>query len=280
MLRTPSGTTRVAGVIGDPVSHTLSPTLHNAAFQATGLDWVYVAFPVRRGAAADAVGAMRAFRLVGLSVTMPHKTAVVGALDDLTPTAAALGAVNTIIPRGGALLGDSTDGDGFIDALRAEGHAELSGRRIIILGAGGAARAVALAAASAGAAAVEIVGRQPSAVAACTALAGSSGRGAPIDAVGDADVIINATPVGMAGTDLPFGLDPGRLSAGQLVVDLIYIPPTTALLAAAAEQGATVTNGLGMLVHQAARQFAAWTGQPAPLAAMARAGQQAIFSNL
>jgi shikimate dehydrogenase len=282
----------VAGVIGDPIHHSLSPALHNAAFRALGLDWVYVAFPVAAGQGAAAVAAMRALSLAGLSVTMPHKTDVVAGVDRLGPTAARLGVVNTIAwaagGDGGELEGESTDGGGFIDALRGDDGFDPRGRRCVVLGAGGAARSVTLALAQSGAGPVTVVGRRSEAADLCARLAGSSGsalpagdRAAVAAAVAAAELIVNATPVGMvAGDGIPFDLDPQTLHPGQLVVDLIYAPATTPLLAAARSRGVATTNGLGMLIHQAARQVAIWTGRPAPLEAMSAAALAALGSTV
>jgi len=269
-------------VIGDPVRHSLSPALHNAAFAALGLDWVYVAFAVAAGQGAAAVAAMRALDIAGLSVTMPHKAAVVAELDRLGPTAARLGVVNTISwtasPDGWELEGESTDGAGFIDAIRGDDGFDPAGRRCVVLGSGGAARSVTLALAEAGAASVHVVGRRAGAAVQCAELAGAADAVAGLaDAVAGADLIVNATPVGMAaGDSLPFDLDPGLLHQGQFVADLIYAPATTPLLTAARARGAGTANGLGMLIHQAARQVAIWTGRPAPLEAMSAAALLAL----
>jgi shikimate dehydrogenase len=248
-------------VIGCPVGHSLSPTIHNAAFRALGLDWVYTAFQVAPGGGGTAVEAMRTLGLAGLSVTMPHKADVAGAVDRLSPVAAALGAVNTVVPDDGDLVGESTDGAGLLAAL-ATGHSfEPSGRRCLVLGAGGAARAAVLALAAAGASQVTVVARRYEQAAAAAGLAGASGRpGAVSDAAG-ADLIINATPVA---DRLPLGLVAEHLNPGQLVVDLLYDPPVTALAEAASRRGATVANGVGMLVHQAALSFKLWTGEEMP----------------
>lgn len=277
--------TRVAAVIGDPVRHSLSPSLHNAAFAALGLDWAYVAFPVRPGQGEAAVAAMRVLELAGLSVTMPHKAAVVGGLDRLGPTAARLGVVNTIswaaAPDGPELVGDSTDGAGFLDALRGDDGFDPSGCRCLVLGAGGAARSVCLAVAEAGAARVRVVARRREAAEACAALAGPKGVAeAPeglAGAVEDSNLIVNASPVGMSpGDGLPFALDPALLRADHFVADLIYAPATTPLVAAARARGATTANGLGPLIHQAARQVAIWTGRPAPIEVMSAAALSAL----
>ncbi|MFO7281735.1 MAG: shikimate dehydrogenase [Thermoanaerobacterales bacterium] len=268
-----TGRTRVAAVIGSPVRHSLSPTIHNAAFAATGLDWVYVAFEVPEGRGGDAVAAVRTLGLAGLSVTMPHKAAVHDAVDERTPVAAALGAVNCVYWRGDRLVGDNTDGAGFLDALRADEGVEVGGRRCVVVGAGGAGRAVAHALGGAGAAEVVVVNRSPGPAARAAELAGAAGRvGEPAD-VARADLVVNATPLGMGvgGADEPLPVDVGLLRPGQVVVDLIYQPAVTPLLAAAAERGAVAINGLGMLVHQAAHAFRRWTGQEPPVAAMREA---------
>jgi shikimate dehydrogenase len=271
-----SGHTRVVGVIGDPVAHSLSPTLHNAAFAALGLDWVYVAFPVPRGRGADAVAAVSALGLAGINVTMPHKEDVAGACDDLTPDAAALRSVNTVVARpDGRTLGDSTDGPGFLDALADHGIV-VAGKPVLVLGAGGAARAVVLALGRAGAE-VTVAARRPDAAESAAGLAPGAGV-LPLGAVDPSSfsLVVNATPLGMSGGD-PLPVDPEALHAGQAVVDLVYHPSDTPLLTAARAQGAVAVNGLGMLLHQAARSFTLWTGQPAPLDAM-RAAATAAFA--
>jgi shikimate dehydrogenase len=272
----------VAAVIGDPVDHSLSPVLHNAAFTALGLDWIYLALAVARGRVPDAITGVRALGLSGLSVTMPHKAPVAAEMDQLSPTAARLGAVNTVTRRAEELVGDSTDGDGFLAALRIDEGWDPAGRRCAVLGAGGAARAVILALAEAGAATVSVVARRPAAAEEAVALAGPAGRVAGIAAVADAELVVNATPVGMiddrpAG-GLPLELDPGWLGSGQLVVDLIYAPPSTALLEAARAAGARVANGLGTLIHQAALQSRLWTGMDPPLEVMSAAAVAALAS--
>src|SRR5438067_5306459 len=284
----PTATTHAVGVIGWPVRHSLSPVLHNAAFAALGLDWAYLAFEVEPGHGAAAVAAVAALRLEGLSVTMPHKADAAKAVDRLSSTAEALGVVNTVVRRGDLLIGESTDGAGFVDALRADRGFDPAGRRCVVVGSGGAGRAVVLALAGAGAAAVTVVGRTPAAVEAAAALAGAAGRAGTMDEVDGADLVVNATPVGMAGRTgrdgegegaegaLPLELDPARLGPGQLVADLVYAPAVTPLIEAARARGAIAVNGLGMLVHQAGRQFHLWTGNVAPLEAMSAAALSAI----
>jgi len=266
----PGGATRLAGVIGHPIRHSLSPVLHNAAFAALDLDWAFVAFDVGPGQGKAAVEAMRALGIDGLSVTMPHKADAAAAVDELAPHAAQLNSVNTVVRRGTTLVGENTDGAGFINAIRLDEGFDPSGRKCVVLGAGGAARAVVLALAGAGAAQVIVVNRTPERAAVAAALAPAVARvGVEADAA-SADLVVNATPVGMTG-DPGLPVDPVLLHSGQLVVDLVYIPAVTPLVSAARERGATAVNGLGMLIHQAALAFEHWTGLEPPLEAMSAA---------
>jgi shikimate dehydrogenase len=262
------GATRVAGVIGDPVRHSLSPRLHNAAYAALGLDWVFAAFEVADGRAADALAGARALGFVGLSVTMPHKTAIAELCDNLSERAAALRSVNTVtLAPDGKATGDSTDGAGFLRSL-ADAEVNVAGRSVLILGAGGAARAVAWALGAAGAQ-VGVTARKAPAAVETAALA--DGDAIPWDhrasAVEKADIVVNATSVGMAGdSSLPIPAE--AVTSAHVVADLVYEPRETPLLAAARARGAHTIAGLGMLVHQAALQVELWSGQPAPIDAM------------
>jgi shikimate dehydrogenase len=282
-----SGSTRVAGVIGDPVRHSLSPVLHNAAYRELGLDWVYAAFEVPAGATGAALDAMRALGLAGLSITMPHKTAAPESCDELTADAAALQSVNTVhVNERGRLVGDSTDGEGFLRSLREAGH-DAAARSAVVLGGGGAARAVALALGRSGAD-VTVCARKAAAASAAAALAGGEAvpweeRGA---VVARCTLVVNATPIGMApaeragggivagAVDLP--VSEGALRPGQVCVDLVYHPRDTPFLRAARARGAAAVDGLGMLVHQAALQIDAWTGRSAPIVAMRAAAEAAL----
>jgi len=263
--------TTVAAVIGSPVAHSLSPAIHNAAFDALGLDWVYVALDVPAGEGAAAVEATRELRLGGLSVTMPLKEEVVDHLDDLSPEARALRAVNCIAWDDGRLVGHSTDGAGFLASLDFDPR----GERCVVVGAGGAGRAVARALGTAGAAEVVVINRSAERREQAVALVGAAGReGEPAD-VSDAALLVNATSVGMGGAgELP--VPPDLLRPGQVVVDLVYEPRETPLLRAASERGALPVGGLGMLVHQAALAFELWTGRQAPLDVMFEATRAEI----
>ena len=275
-----SGETRLVAVIGDPVRHSLSPCLMNAAFAETGLDWTCVAMEVPEGRAPGALEGMRAMGLGGLSVTMPHKAAVVSCLDDLTPGAGALGAVNCIVPDGDNLVGHNTDGAGFLAGLRHDAGFDVAGRRAVVLGAGGAARAVVQALAQAGAAEVAVANRTIGRAVEAAELAGPTGRVLEPSMVGEAvagaDLVINATSVGMAGADDGRPVDPGLVAAGAVAVDLIYHPAETVWLAALRARGVEAHNGLSMLVHQAAHAFTLWTGLEAPVAAMDAAARAAL----
>ena len=268
-----SAATTVVGVIGDPVAHSLSPRLHNVAFAHLGLDWVSVGFRVVEGEAAAALIGVRALGIKGLSVTMPLKDAAAAHVDHLTPIAERLGAVNCVTNVAGVLTGDNTDGRGLVEALRRGGHFDPDGHRCLVVGAGGAARSVIVALAESGAAEVVVVNRTRQRAEAAAALAGSIGRVGEAADAAHCDLIVNATPTGMAGsTDPgPRALDPELLGPGQLAVDLVYHPAVTPWLEAARARGAEVLNGLGMLVHQAALQLEQWTGQEPPVDAMWRA---------
>jgi shikimate dehydrogenase len=209
---------------------------------------------------------------------MPLKSVMAGLVDDLTPTARRLGAVNSIRLTDGIAMGDSTDGAGLLDALRAEIGFEPCGRRFVVLGAGGAARAVVVALSDAGAADIAVVNRDADRARVAAALAGDAARVGVAADIADGDVVINATSVGMAGTEAAgaMPIDPAALRPGMLVVDLVYHPLRTPLLEAAEASGADTVGGVGMLVHQAARQFTWWTGLDAPLAAMQSAAEAAI----
>ena len=283
---------RLVGVIGSPIAHSLSPLLHNAAFAALGLGetWCSSAFEVAPGAAAEALAAMRQSDISGLSVTMPHKADVANLVDECTEVARQLDAVNCVASTEGVLLGTNTDGEGFVASL-ARGAAFMpAGRRCVVIGAGGAARAVVLALAETGASRVEVLNRTPERAAAAAALAGSAGSVVALEsralakAIEAADLVVNATPVGMAGSaaaaaaaegGTPWLVDPELLHTDQVAADLVYAPRPTRWLAAAAAAGARSVDGLGMLVHQAAAQLALWTGMAAPVEAMWQAAEAA-----
>lgn len=267
-----SGQTRLAAVIGDPVRHSRSPLIHNAAFAALGLDWVYLAFPVAAGNADRALDAMRTLSIDGLSVTMPHKQQVAESVDEATAETRALGACNCVVRDGDKLVGHNTDGAGFVAAVEAETGRGLGGTSVGVIGAGGAARAIVFALGQAGASDVVVVNRTTSAGQSAAELTPVARVGGHAD-LEEVDVVINATSVGMVGGPDPTGMphEPALIRAGQIVADIVYQPLETAWMAAARQQGATVVGGLGMLVHQAALAFELWTGRRPPIDVMTQA---------
>ncbi len=281
-------TATIVGVIGSPVAHSLSPLLHNTAFGALGLDtWRSYAFEVPPGQAAQALEEMRRADVTGLSVTMPHKAAVAALVDERSDVARQLDAVNCIHRLDETLYGTNTDGEGFVSSLFRGADFDPQGRRCLVAGAGGAARAVVLALAAAGAASVGVLNRTPERARAAAGLAGDRGtvvlnEAKPVaDAVAQSELVVNATPVGMAGVGgddvekQAWFVDPSLLGSGQLAADLVYAPRPTPWLREAAAAGATVLDGLGMLVHQAAAQLVIWTAAEPPLAAMWQAAEAA-----
>lgn len=260
------GETRVTGLIGDPVAHSRSPAILNAAYREAGLNWVYLAFLVPRGEGEAAVRAARDLHLAGVTVTMPHKAAAAAACDELSPDATALGVANVVTVRDdGRLLGSSTDGEGFVRSVRDEDF-DPAGADVLVAGAGGAARAIVLALGGAGAR-VTVAARRLDAAQAAAALVpgGQAVTLADVDPAVYA-LVVNATPLGMQGEAGPVPVE--RLNPGQLVVDTVYHPMETPFLAAARARGIRAVNGIGMLVHQAALAFESWTGVDAPVAAM------------
>ena len=270
-----TGSTRLAAGIGSPVRHSLSPALHNAAFRAARLDWRFVAFEVAPGAGADAVQAMRTLGIAGLAVTTPHKADVAAAVDQVDAPATALRSVNTVVLRDdGSTFGASTDGDGFVDSLRAAGFGP-EGTRVVVLGAGGAGRAIVDALGRAGASDIAIVNRDSERAVEAAGLAPAARVGTVADVAG-AQLLVNATSVGMGSDETP--LDPALLRDGLCVADVVYHPIDTALLRAAARAGARTVDGLGMLVHQAVRQQVLWTGA-APEPGVIRAAAEAELAS-
>jgi shikimate dehydrogenase len=269
----PRGTTHIVGVVGDPVAHSLSPVLHNAGFATLGLDWVYAAFPVAKEHGPSIVASMRTMGIRGLSVTMPHKVEVCESADEATDDVRLLGAANTLVHRSdGVISAHTTDGDGCVDALRHNGF-DPAGQTCMVLGAGGAGRAVVLALARAGAREIVIVNRNVDRAEAARALANDAGSIGTVGGTARATVcalIVNATSVGMgvAASENVSPIESSLLGSGQTVNDLVYHPLETALLAAARVAGARTVGGVEMLLHQAARQFTLWTGEVAPVDAM------------
>jgi len=277
-----SGDRALAGLIGWPVEHSISPAMQNAAFRALGLDWHYDLLPVPPGEVGDLLAGLAARGYRGANVTVPHKQAVLPFLDRVEGEARAIGAANTLVLRDEGWAGHNTDAAGFVAALREAGF-EPGGAAALVLGAGGAARAVVHALLAAGCR-VAIYNRTAEAARRLAAELGPAGgpRAWAIPSPGaiepDAvDLLVNATPLGMeAAAGASPWPEPLPLPAHWTVYDLVYRPAETRLLARARAAGAAAVGGLGMLVHQGALAFQLWTGQPAPLDVMWQAARQAL----
>lgn len=262
-----SGRTRVAGIIGWPVSHSLSPAMHNAAFGALGLDWRYVAFPVDPARVGDALRGLAAAGVAGLNVTIPHKRAVLDGCSAVSPAVEAIGAANTLVPDGaGGWTADNTDAPGFMRALDEAAPLALDGRTALLVGAGGAARAVAFALRARGAR-VRVANRTAATAAALGDPVGFT-PAALAEACRDAALVVNCTSLGLHGDDVPPELPLDALGPGHVVADVVYRPGGTPWLHAVAARGARTVDGLGMLLHQGAAAFALWTGVEPPVAVM------------
>lgn len=273
------GTTRVVGVIGDPVSHSLSPAMHNAAFKALGLNWVYVAWHVVPEGVEAAVNAVRGLCLPGMNVTVPHKKAVIKFLDELSPAAKAVGAVNTIVNRGGQLYGDNTDVYGILQAIRVGAKMDSVPPVVVVLGAGGAARGIVYALTTLPEVkSIRILNRT---LANAEELAREFGTTSSVTAFGlephaarhaldGCGLLINATNLGRGKlaniSPLPdaWNCIPPRI----VCIDSNYSPATTRLMEQVVAAGGVTFNGLDMLVHQGARAFELWTGMMPPVEVM------------
>lgn len=274
-----TGKTKVCGIIGDPVLHSMSPVMQNAAFKAAGLDYVYVAFAVSSESLDQCATSVRTFQIRGLNVTVPHKVGVMETLDDVDPLAMHIGAVNTIVNTDGRLVGYNTDGPGFMRALEEAGL-HVAGKKIVMLGAGGAARAVAYSVAEAGAHLTILNRSVERAEALAHEVSGTRDEHvgyAPLEhaclreKLAAADVLVNTTSVGMS-PDIESTPCPAELLREDLCVcDIVYHPLRTRLLTEAEAAGATTIGGAEMLIHQGAQAFELWTGVAAPVDAMRRA---------
>jgi len=275
------GTTKLVGVIGFPIEHSLSPPMHNAAFAELGMDWAYVAYRVEPARVPEAIRGIVALGMVGLNVTIPHKQAAAELVDELDPAARALHSVNTIHNLSGMLKGYSTDGPGFVRSVEETG-ARLQGKAVTLIGAGGSARAVAYALVSAGVGSLTVAARRPQKAEEVAAMVTEhTGRSVAVvdlnspsarETVLRSDILVDSTSVGMhPNVDVPPVIPADWMHAGQLVCDLTYNPRETCLLKAARAAGAETLDGTGMLVHQGAIAFEIWTGVKAPVETMREA---------
>ncbi|WP_339316641.1 shikimate dehydrogenase [Paenibacillus sp. FSL R10-2734] len=258
------------GVMGDPIIQSKSPIMHEAALQALGIPGAYVPLHILPENLEDAVQAVRTLGFRGVNVTIPHKVAVMALVDQLDESAVAVGAVNTIVNNNGILTGYNTDGIGYVRSLKAEAISDLSGMKIMVIGAGGAARGIVAALLQEKPSSIIIANRSVDKAQELATLCQSKGNviGISMNEVAEmlngVDVLINTTSVGMYPYIEETPIDPELLRAGMVVSDLIYNPLRTRLLLEALERGCTIHGGLGMFVYQGAYALEYWTGQPAP----------------
>lgn len=274
-----SAKTKVYGVIGDPIEHSLSPALHNAAFKVLKLDCVFLAFKVKTGEVESAIRGMRGLGIRGLNVTMPHKEAVIAYLDEVDSAAKFLGSVNTVLNDNGKLNGFSTDGIGALNALKENG-VTLNGKKVLLLGGGGAAKTIAFALAKVVDELI-ILNRSPEKITPLTKIMNrefnkqvSGGLLAPSAIqknIQNVDILINATSVGMHPNDEHSLVEPQWLRPDLTVMDIVYNPIETKLAKDAKKAGAKVISGVEMLIYQGAAAFEIWAGHKAPIEVMRKA---------
>jgi shikimate dehydrogenase len=266
-----NGLTKIFGILGRPVAHSLSPAMHNAAFRHLGLNALYAAFPVTD--LPQAVAGLRGLGIGGVSVTIPFKEEIIPLIDELDPQAARIGAVNTVVNRNGRLVGYNTDWLGAMTALTAT--TSLKGRHVLILGAGGASRAIAYGIIQAGG---RVSLTDVDQVRAAALVKDLGGEAIPLNTLGEcpASILVNATPVGMAPDVDGIPLNPDLLGRFAVVMDIVYQPLATRLLGEAEAHGCATIDGLQMLIHQGAAQFKLFTGQEAPVEVMAQAAYEAL----
>ena len=273
----PSGSTKIVRLIGYPVEHSKSPFMHNAAFQYMGLDFVYHLFSVKPSDLEEAITSLRAPNVVGANVTIPYKEEVMKYLDEITPEAKFIGAVNTIHNREGKLIGYNTDGQGFITSLLTDGKVKLEGQKVFLIGAGGAGKAVAVKLAERGVERLVITDKMVERAKTLVGKLRENIPDCPVDTIFPDDkefaktllgstLLVNATPVGMNEGD-PCVVDPEYLHKDLFIYDVIYNRETP-LIAAAKKRGLKALGGIGMLIHQGAASFEIWTGQKAPIEVM------------
>jgi shikimate dehydrogenase len=274
-----SGKTRVCGVIGDPIGHSLSPTIQNAAFSHLGLDLVFLAFYVKAADLENAMRGIRSLGIHGLNVTMPHKSRVIGCLDEVDSAVKFLGSANTILNEDGKLLGFNTDGTGALKALRGNG-VNLSEKKVLLLGAGGAAKAVAFSLSKEVGELVILNRSSEKAKRLAEALrrtlnknvvGGAFSLDTLAENLRNSDVLINATSVGMHPKADQSIVPPQLLRSGLTVMDIVYNPVETKLAKEAKTAGAKVVSGVEMLIYQGAASFEIWTGRAAPVEVMRKA---------
>lgn len=273
--------TRLCAVLGSPIQHSASPAMHNAAFAALGLNWRYLAFEVDPKNLRAAIEGARAMNFAGLNLTVPHKLLAVDMVDELDASAKTWGAVNTIKFESGRAIGFNTDAEAIATSLREDLKVELRGAKVLLLGAGGAGRTAALKLAAENVAELFLVNRTASKA---VEIAAEIKKQFPSIKVSvgypksDVDLLLNATSLGLKPEDAaPLDEKLYSLKQTRAVYDMIYKPAETKLLVAAQAAGCRTANGIGMLVHQGAKAFEIWTGQPAPVAVMRRAVEGSVY---
>jgi shikimate dehydrogenase len=280
-----TGHTKIIGVIGDPVEHSRSPQMHNTAIQELGIDYVYVPFHVKSEQLKAAVDGFKALNVVGINITLPHKKAVFPLMDSISKEAELIGAVNTMVFKDGMVEGHNTDARGFIASLREEGLNHIKGLNVVVLGAGGGAQAVVVGLALEGVKNIVIANRTlDKANHLANDLAEKTGveiKGVSLEDkllpgyLSESQLLISTITAGMD-TSIPLAINSNWLHASLTVCDIVYTPPVTNLLKAAAEKGLKTVGGMGMLVHQGAISFELWTGKQPSVKTMRKALNEAL----
>ena len=280
-----SGHTKIVGVIGDPVEHSRSPQMHNSAFQEMGLDYVYIPFRVKAEELKSAVDGFKALNVVGINVTLPHKKAVLPLMDRVSEEAQLIGAVNTMVFKDDMVKGHNTDARGFLASLYEKGIDSVRGMKVVVLGAGGGARAIVTGLALENVSSITIANRTfENAVKLADDLCKKTGvpmKGISLDEskfsdyVSKCDMLVSTITAGMD-PSIKLSIDPDWLQKDCIVCDIVYTPPETNLLKSAMDKGLKTVGGMGMLVHQGAISFQLWTGLQPPLETMRQALTQAL----
>ena len=282
-----NGRTKIVGLMGHPVSHSVSPEMHNAAFEALNINFCYIPIPVESEDLKKALDGIRALKIVGVNVTIPHKEAIIPLLDEVTKLPRLMGAVNTILNQDGKLIGYNTDGPGFVDSLKSDAKVDPKGKKVVVLGAGGASKAVSIMLAEAGARSLVItdiiIEKAENLAEYVKSHFEIESTVCPVESrdlqssINECNILVNTTPVGMhpkvEASPLPDGI---KIPSGIQVCDLIYNPPETKFLKIARESGAKTLNGIGMLVRQGALSFSIFTGKDAPVDIMKKAALEAL----
>ena len=280
-----TGRTKIVGVIGDPVEHSCSPPMHNTAFREMGMDYIYVPFHVKPDDLAAAVEGFKALNVMGINITLPHKSAALTLMDSLSQEARLIGAINTMVFRDGMVEGHNTDARGFIASLREKGIENIQGMKVVVLGAGGGAQAVVVGLALEGVDRITIANRTPEkAIRIAENISEKTGiqvKGISLsdnllpEHISQSRLLVSTISAGMD-PSIPLVIDPDWLHEDLTVCDIVYTPPETNLLKAAAQRGLRTVGGMGMLVHQGAISFQLWTGEQPPVNTMRRALIQAL----